>query len=567
VPEWLHLARPLLKDAANQGSLSKMRSFIFGAVGAGLLGTSAFAGPVSYVATKAPGVSLRDYIAATGFASTPPDMGGAVSQDHVVQLTNGGIAIFNKQGQRLSYQTNESFLTAAGIAPADIGSSGAFDPRLVYDTSTQRYIGVFEATGPAGSGGAFAPPTGRDFPKLGDAGEGDEINETRRAALQGESATADATSSTPNNPIYVFVSKTSNPLDGFRAVKFNTTQGYFGDFPTLGVTGDAVTITTNDFSDAGFQSVSLFTIPKADLLGATPTLARLTRNEGLDPNSYGFALQPVTNPNATGSQNVIAISAANFFEQNLSKLNLDANGVQTTLDSPSILAIARDGDPAAGRQPFAQTRVKVDTGDDRIGSSVHQAGNYIFVTHGWGDDSFTGRASTYSAIAYEIIDARTNTVVAQGQLASTARDYSFPSIAPNSDGSRFALTYTRSGPNETLSNYAVVCNFNQATLAVKCGPQVLVQVGLDPGYVLTLGGSRNRWGDYSQIQWDEFTNSWWVFGQYSDYSRDGFNSSTFLNSGRWATIVAQIAVPSPAMVALFGLGAAGLGFARRRRAA
>ncbi|GAO40169.1 hypothetical protein SCH01S_45_00120 [Sphingomonas changbaiensis NBRC 104936] len=534
----------------------KFGTALLSAAAVSVLGASPSA--AATILQKFDGVSLRDFITASnGFGTTPPDMAGAVSNTHVMQVVNGGVAIFDRSGNRLSYQRTDQFISAAGV-PVSFQNS-PFDPRLKYDPNSKRFFGVMESVGPPG--GTMAPSNGRDFPKLGEDGEseGAELHNVLLGPDGNPVPGQQGVSSTPNNPIYVFVSKTSNPLDGFNAVKFNTSQSLFGDFPTLGLTRDALTITTNDFDDHSLQSVSIFSIPKADLLQNAPSLANMTRLEGLDPALFGFAVQGVNNDGpSNGTQKLVAISAVAYNQENISQLAFNGNGRVVGLTPEGATAILYDGDTRGSRQPVLVSP-PLDGGGDRISNDVHQVGNYIYVTHTYGDGQF-GAPTHFNGIAYEIIDATTNLVVAQGNIEDPNMDFTHSSITPDSTGKYFALAYTGSGPDHAITAYANVCTFDSVALSTHCGNRLTVMEGLDPGYVLTLGGDRNRWGDYSDVQWDQLTGTFWLFQEYPGLR--GGNAPP--NSGRWNTVISQISVPEPATWAMMMLGFGFVGFGMRR---
>ena len=557
----------------------KMYNVVAAATLAAVLSTTALAGPVTTgIATQFDGISLRQAIA-NGAGGVPPDMAGGVSATRVFQGVNGGFATYDRAGTQLSYKTEKQLLTDSGVSVADIDFTS--DPRITYDPATKRFfaaiIGIStEKAATSAASAARLAAGSTTLPRVsGDPGgrhDADEGDGDAPGDLLG------------NNVFYLLVSKTSDPLDGFKAVRYTKTDGLFGDFPTLGVSRNAVTLTSNDFAPTGgFAAVSVFTVPKGDLLKSTPSLANLAKIETLDPNQLGFAIQPVNNGRSfTGafgveSQKLVGISNVNF-KVNASDLAFDAKGGIVAGVVEGAVPIAFDGETRGNRQPIDVAALRasdplnrphplLDGGGDRISANIYQAGNYIFFSHAYGD-SQTATPSTHNSVAWSILDARTNAIVSEGTVTDPNIDFTHVSIAPSRYGTKFVLAYTGSGPNQILSAFANICSFNAAAGTSQCGNRILVKEGLDPGYIYTGNGTRNRWGDYSAVQYDESKGTFWLFEEYPGLRND---LSPFYspNSGRWNTVITELnvgAVPEPGMIALFGLGAGGL-LLRRRRAA
>src|SRR5207245_250143 len=88
----------------------------------------------------------------------------------------------------------------------------------------------------------------------------------------------------------------------------------FADFPTMGLDANGLYIGTNNFSSGGsFQDVSLYSIPKADLLLASPTVANRTSFTGLNASNYGFTLQAAVNFASTASNTPIVATDADVY--------------------------------------------------------------------------------------------------------------------------------------------------------------------------------------------------------------------------------------------------------------
>src|SRR3954451_17608804 len=177
----------------------------------------------------------------------PPDTMGAAGPNHFVAFNNGSFSVFNKNGAVVSQVSDTSFWTSAlGSDPG-----GLSDPRILYDPASQRWF-----------------------------------------------ATMITTDQATNNKILFARSNTSDPTQGFKAVAYTTTNGRFADFPTLGLDANGVYVGTNNFNAAGttLRSLALYSVPKADLLAATPTLSRLTTSHNaLSTTTYGFTFQAVDN--------------------------------------------------------------------------------------------------------------------------------------------------------------------------------------------------------------------------------------------------------------------------------
>lgn len=468
-----------------------------------------FAGPIASIETQFFGLSLKETIR-LGSGAIPPDMAGGVSRNHVVQAVNGGVAIFDRNGTRLKTQTQSQFWQAAGI-PASQITEQPFDPRLIYDPATKRFFAVAETGG-------------------------------------------------NNNRIFVGVSNTGNPLDGFKAVSFVAgAPGYFADFPTLGVDGDALTIATNNFGAAGFTGVSVFTVPKADLLGPAPSLGSMSRFDNLDPATFGFSLQAVNGAPSDGRHPIFAISADNWNQVDQSSLNF--SGSDAALSHDQIIGIAFDGAPRPSRQPEPVVP-PLDAGDDRISSSVVQAGDFIYAVHTVGDTT-SPEATTHNSVHWLIFDAATNGLVAEGLVEDPDMDFIYPSIAATADG-RFVIAHNGSGPDARIGAYASVCTFNLSSAAA-CEDPLLLMAGFDEGYVLTGGGGRNRWGDYSAIQVDpNDINAFWLFLEIPDTPRR-LSDGSFADS--WTTVITElrVSVPEPSALGLACMGLIGLACIRRRK--
>ena len=472
------------------------------------------------------GVNLSNTFALESQA-TPPDTMGTIGGNNFVEFINGAYAVYNRTGTlTASVITDTAFWSAAGISPTVTGA-GLSDPRIVFDPLSQRWFAT-------------------------------QIN----------------VSATSNQVLIARTNGADPSLGNWKGTNFTLApSSQFADYPTLGVDSRGVFIGSNNFNSTGtaFTGVSLASIPKADLLAATPNVTNRTIfTQNTDSPGLGSTLQGVTNTSASATSTVLGVSATTFNQLNLTRINGPQAG-GATLSTTTVLSLASDGNPTLARQPDG-TR-QVDALDNRLSASVVQVGNKIYAVNTINNGNTTSNptAAGRDSVHWVVLDATTGAVLKEGLIQDATHDYFQPSIAANANGG-IVIGFNRSGVETTDANGDGLADGNISSYAaigvtdgagnVLFGDPLLLKAGAVGGYHL-IGGPGERWGDYSATTVDP--NNPNVFWTIQEIPLDKVNGQD-----RWGTQITAIdisAVPEPSTVALAAFGALGLscGAVRRRR--
>lgn len=395
--------------------------------------------------------ALVDFKANNYNGFTPPDNTIAVSNGGVVvSAMNTNMYYYDTQGLQLGFTTFVKLVRTA--FPSLRGK--LYDPRLLYDQETDRFVIVLL--------------------------HGSESSESQ---------------------ILAFFSKSNNPLEGWYAYSLTgdiDNQGYWMDYPNIGLNNHSLFISGNMFDDNGnFRETKLLKVSKAE--GYAGSELDISSWADLrDAQGAAFTLVPAQSAlRGTYSEDMYFACSegqgGNFitvFTYTHSDGGLEAKAVSVT---------SYDG---GNNAPQRNTDQVLSPGDTRVQDVLLMNGE-LHVVHG------TRTTSGHSALAYHRIDIQDRT--AQTKVmhnAGQGNHLTFPTIAAIGeewDDNSVILCFTESGPN--IFPRLMAMHVDQE---FELSDVILLQEGAS--YVDILDEDEERWGDYIHVCRQFNSNSCWVFG-------------------------------------------------------
>ena len=438
--------------------------------------------------------------------SIPPDTMGAVGPNHVMTMTNSQVRIQSRSGAIISTVSSSTFWAGAGPNP--------FDPHVVYDTLSNRWIAV-----------------------------------------------CDGSPNSTASKLYFAISSTNDPTGNWTFYSFVTdgTGLTWGDYPGFGMNSKWIAITQNMFPLAGSAGggSKMWVIDKSTALagGALTTTVFPTGFDKTPPiiTFSQSTLQPAitfdaAEPNLYIVNNGVASGAgANDFFR-LSRIT-------GTAAAPiwSVVPDAAGAAPGTGLvdavQRYNQTFVGaaqrgstnlLNSGDARVQNAVFRNG-HLWFTHAGGFPNEPAVATRTDMFWYEVNPLLLNTtgspVIQSGTAFASATANAgvlSPSVAVNKNNdAAFGFTITDSAHYATAS--VAGRKSTDPAGSTFSGFNILVKAGLSP-YFKTFGGTRNRWGDYSATMVDPLNNTdFWTIQEYADLP-----VGTGANKDRWGTWWTQV---------------------------
>ena len=448
----------------------------------------------------------------------PPDANGAIGPNHFMEFDNGTVAVFNKNtGVSVQRKSNLEFWADAGlvISPDNLTS----DPRVIYDPATQRWFAV-------------------------------------QVTLN--ASAADPT--TLANKFLFAVSLTSSPVGSWKGFSFQADpdNGYFADFPTMGLDSNAVYIAGDFYSASVPEGSGLVSIPKADLVTATPTIANAHWFGVMDYAVRGEVLQPAICLDGSAAGSVLSIGDIGNDSDPHSNVVWfavqNAGGASPTLTasaSLNVLPYVVPDNPDLGVPNFTALQPDGSTtllaNDARLSAKVYAVNGILYAVH---NTEFNGRI----AIRWYRIRAADHALLEQGTIADANRDLFFPSIVANSYGV-VVIGCNGSGSGTFVSSFAYVGEIKNGTTTF--GSAVLLKAGVGNYHDVNeisaqLTGDPvmpSRWGDYSAMSVDPADPTrFWTIQTYPSYEDPDSGV------GYWSTQITEIIATTPPQLTIANAG-------------
>ena len=398
--------------------------------------------------------------------SIPPDLGGAVGRNHVMTALNTQVAFQDKSG---------AFLTVPISLNAFWGTTGTFDPKVLYDPYNDRWI-----------------------------------------------ITACANAYSSNSTLLIAVSQTDDPTGFWNSYSIdvdNTNTTWF-DYPSIGFCQDKIVVSGNMFSTSGpFTGSQTYVFLKSELYSGVPVpnIGRITAGTG----SGGTFVPAITYDNNVTTMYLLQRWNGNSGGVGILNLySLTGNGIYT-FTTLGFVQIAQPWYTLNPSAPQLGSSNKIDNNDDRIQNLVYRNGS-LWSTHAV---ALPAASPTRTSVQWWEINPLTRAVNQFGRIDDNtgATFYAFPSIAVNACND-VLIGYSCFSSTKFAS---AAYSFRAATDASNTlGTPVISRNG-DAKYYKTFGGTNNRWGDYSSTMVDPDDLAFWTLQEYAAFPSGGYD--------RWGT--------------------------------
>lgn len=393
--------------------------------------------------------------------SIPPDPIMAAGPDHVIACVNSQFRVWDKAGNLLANVNADGWISPV-IGP------GAFDPQIIYDHYAGRWFMLWDWQ--------------------------------NSSTLQAYFIISYSDDADPFGTWYMY------KLDA----KLNGTQNSntWGDYPQIGYDAEAIYINSRSFT---FASAYLYN-----------RIRILSKSELYSSNGGLLTWKDIWNIGRPGSPSVKpdvlepAISYTTGYEGYF--FNTSTGGANYYLLYKMLNPISSTprlrGKVIPVQLYYAAPDAQQLGGGMAIDGGGSKCRHHPYVRDGFLYAAHSIRNSTIdslSSIKYVKLDLNTQSIIDQSELGSPTHFYLYPALAIDQNHN-VAITFSRSGYYEYCGAYF---SSKHASSPSGLSPSIPIQEGLG-NYVVTFGGTRNRWGDYMGIYLDPVNEfDIWTFTEYA----------------------------------------------------
>jgi hypothetical protein len=403
-------------------------------------------------------------------AFRPPDCTIAAGNNEIVVGVNTTMAIYSKSGTLTRTMGFDSL-----FSPVIPTGARIFDPKIIYDHYSQRWI-----------------------------------------------ITIDSTRGNPQGSwILVAASQTSNPSGSYwlwaldARLDGSTLTNNWADYSQLGFDTQGVYITNNMFQfNGGFQYVKLRILNKSELYNGSVLRWHDFWNLRNPDGSIAFTLQPAVHYTGSGGNPPAYLVNALWPSGNTLTLWTLTNplgdwgvGGSTSLSRRAINCLGYDLAPDARQMGSS---IGIETNDNRLLNALYQysaTGERRLWTCHTTKYTWSGDTTSVSVVQWYEIDIINNNVVQQGRFGSPGKYCFFPAIQTNINRDAF-IVFGRSSATEygrlrqTGRRSTAALGTLESSTSIKAGESAY---------------TGQRWGDYFGVCRDPSdTSAVWMNGEYAE---------------------------------------------------
>ncbi|HWR83911.1 MAG TPA: thrombospondin type 3 repeat-containing protein [Candidatus Deferrimicrobium sp.] len=442
--------------------------------------------PATEISMVKPPIVASFQALADNNTTIPPDTHGAAGRNHVMTMLNSQVRVQTRTGIILSTVSLVSFWSP-------VGSSDVFDPRIVYDAGSNRWM-----------------------------------------------ATCEADRRSPASSMLFAISATDNPTGtwNFYRIDADPANINWADFPDIGHNMTWIGLTSNMYTFADIWSgPALWVIDKLTALAGGPLTVtsfppgsdafggfsgatlRVCRTYGPEPKLY------IADHNwKLGSTHVLRLTE--ITGTGPAPVWSATSGTGTGYPGTGWFYATYSFDWGAIDAPQLGTATRVDAGDSRMQNAVFRNGR-IWCTHAGGFPD--GAPDRTIVLWYEIDPTAMPSPIVQSGVFDGGVDvhYFFPSIAVNA-ANDVLLGFSRSDATIYVEG-VYTGRMSSDPLGTMASISVL-KLGED-SYVKDFGSGVVRWGDYSATMVDPVDDmAFWTIQEYA-----AFDVGPSPSQDRWGT--------------------------------